>query len=487
MRRTLPLADYMPDQPDLSNPGVTLAKNCIPKAQTFGPMAKLAGYTEALASTPKGAYSFQRDGTNYVFAGTAAKLYKLDTDKTWEDVTRSSGGDYSVGSDDMWRMVDYGDLVVAVNGSDAPQSFDIGSSTDFAALSGSPPTAHHIAIVKQFLVFGNLSTDSTKVQWSGQGDPTEWTAGTKLSDSQILPDGGEVMGLIGGEYGLIFQRRAVQRMDFQPGSPLVFTFSPLVSGENAVGCMAPGSIVEHRGGVYFISDNGFEYCDGVSVRNIGSQVVNDFFLGDLDQSKTHLVTAAVDPILGFIMWSYPGSGNTGVANHQIIYNPFINKWSYGEQVAQVLAQGYSFGYYLDDLDAITTNLDLLPYSLDSRYWQTGALLLGGFDTDNKYGFFNGLALEAVITTAEWGGEFTSLVNAARPLVSGVSTAQVEIGSRFQQGDEPTYTSPATVGALGMAYMRSNGRYHRARVTIPAETFWAHVQGVDIDFEYSGDR
>jgi len=487
MRQTLAFADYMPDQPDFQNPGVPLATNCVPKAKTFGPLAGLAGYTAALAAAPKGCYSFQRDGTNYFFAGTAVALYQLSATKTWTNVTRSSGVAYATATTDAWRMVDFGTYVVAVNGTDATQYFEVGVSTKFEPLAGSPPIARHIAIVKQFLVLGNLSTDTTKVQWSAQGSPVGWTAGTGLSDSQILPDGGEVVGLIGGEYGLIFQRRAIQRMDFQPGSPLIFTFSPLISGENAVGCMAAGSIVEVRGGAYFISDNGFEYCDGVSVRNIGTQRVNDFFLNDVDQSLTYLISSTVDPISGLIMWSYPGSGNTGSPNHQLIYNPFVDKWSYAEQTAQFLSQGYSFGYTLDDLDAITTNLELLPYSLDSRYWQSGTLLMGGWDSSNKFGFFNGLALQAVIETTEWGGDSTSLVTAARPLVGGVDTCQVEIGSRYRQADDPTYSTAATMGTVGKCFMRSNGRYHRARLTIPSQTFWSHAQGVDIEFEYSGDR
>lgn len=487
MKQTLGFADYLPDQPDFQNPGVPLATNVVPKAKTFGPLAALAGYTEALASAPKGVYSFQRDGTNYMFAGSATKLYKLSATKTWEDVTRSSGGNYAVATDDAWRMVDFGTYVVAVNGADATQYYEIGVSTDFAALSGSPPIAHHIAIVKQFLVLGNLSTDSTKVQWSGQGDVTSWTAGTKLSDSQILPDGGEIMGITGGEYGLIFQRRAIQRMDFLPGDPRIFSFSPLISGENAVGCIGAGSIVEHRGGVYFISDNGFEFTDGASVRNIGSQRVNDFFLNDLDRALTYQISGAVDPILGIIMWTYPGQGNSGSPNHQIIYNPSIDKWSYAEQAAGYLAQGYSFGYTLDDLDAITSNLDLLPYSLDSVYWQAGALLLGGFDANYKWGFFNGLALEATIETAEWGGDSTTLVTAVRPLVAGVSTCEAEIGSRYLQSDDPTYSTAAAMSAVGKCFMRSNGRYHRVRLTIPSQTFWTHAQGADIEFEYTGDR
>jgi hypothetical protein len=487
MKQTLGFADYLPDQPDFQNPGVPLATNVVPKARTFGPLAALAGYTAALAAAPKGAYSFQRDGTNYVFAGTATALYKLQAAKTWETVTRSSGVAYATATDDAWRFVDFGDYVVAVNGTDATQYYDVGSSTDFEPLSGSPPIAHHIAIVKQFLVLGNLSTDSTALRWCAQGNVTSWTIGVGLAGDQILPDGGEILGLVGGEYGLIFQRRAIQRMDYQPGSPLIFSFAPLVSGENSVGCMAAGSIVEHRGGVYFISDNGFEYCDGVSVRNIGTQRVNDFFLTDCDRALTYLITASVDPVLGIIMWSYPGQGNSGAANHQLIYNPFVDKWSYAEQTAQFLMQGYSFGYTLDDLDAITTNLDLLPYSLDSVYWQTGAVLLGGFDSNNKFGFFNGLALEATIETTEWGGDTTSKVISARPLVAGVSTCEVEIGSRYMQASDPTYTTAAVMNDRGKCNMRSNGRYHRARLTIPSQTFWQHAQGVDIEFEYTGDR
>jgi len=51
------------------------------------------------------------------------------------------------------------------------------------------------------------------VQWSALGDESSWTnSATTQADYQDIPDGGSIVGVTGGEFGLIFMDRAIHRM-----------------------------------------------------------------------------------------------------------------------------------------------------------------------------------------------------------------------------------------------------------------------------------
>jgi hypothetical protein len=73
-------------------------------------------------------------------------------------------------------------------------------------------------------VSGNTTTASNEVVWSGINNPNTWsnTAITQ-SDNQVVPDGGEVRGLTGGEFGLVLLERSIQRMSYV-GTPFIFQF-----------------------------------------------------------------------------------------------------------------------------------------------------------------------------------------------------------------------------------------------------------------------
>ena len=82
------------------------------------------------------------DGTNYHFAGTETGLWTLDNSSlAWTDVTRTSGGAYATATEERWRFAEFGNTLIATNYTDAVQAYTMGSSTEFAALGGSPPKA----------------------------------------------------------------------------------------------------------------------------------------------------------------------------------------------------------------------------------------------------------------------------------------------------------------------------------------------------------
>ena len=56
----VPVAEYMPDQPDLQNPGSGYVRNCLPRtAQSYGPMPSLAAYSNGLTARCQGAFACQ--------------------------------------------------------------------------------------------------------------------------------------------------------------------------------------------------------------------------------------------------------------------------------------------------------------------------------------------------------------------------------------------------------------------------------------------
>ncbi|HZC81908.1 MAG TPA: hypothetical protein VE222_09375, partial [Nitrospiraceae bacterium] len=193
----LPIREWTPDLPNLGGGEVT-ALNVIPWQGSYKSFPSMAIYSNALTARCQGAYFMRDSAANvYNFAGDATKLYKLGT-ATYAD---ASGATYATAIDDWWEFTTWGQTVIATNYADVPQVITLGGGT-FSALGGSPPKARHIAVIKDFVVLGNV-TDGTaapnRVKWSALNDSTDWTISTSTqSDEQdIQGDGGWVQKIIG--------------------------------------------------------------------------------------------------------------------------------------------------------------------------------------------------------------------------------------------------------------------------------------------------
>lgn len=476
--------EYLPDIPARDNPGLTVAKNCIPHAVSYKPFSDKVAFSGAVNSTCLGAIGVKStSGNSYNYCGTSTKLYSLGG-STWSDVTRSSGGDYSVEASQNWEFADWGNQVVAVGGVGvAPQVITKGGA-NFAALSGSPPQARHVGIVQGFLVLGAINDGATKpttLHWSAIEDITGWTAGTDQSDTQDLISGGEIMRVIGGEYGIVFCRESIHRMEYA-GPPTIFNIHEIEPGK---GTPASQSVVQNGSIIFYLGRDGFYMFNGTSSIPIGANRVDKTFYSDLDQSYMDKIWGVVDPINNIVFWSYPGSGNSGIANKIIAYNWSTNRWSGPiEMDTEILYNARTTGYTLDQLTTVLgyTNMETLPYSLDSRYWQGGSIIMACFDSDHKMSTFQGDPLEATLETGEFmpNPDGRSIINGVRPLVDGTSaTVKCQIGSRNDGDESVTWSGLASQNSqTGMCNFRANARYHRARMKITGG--FSHAFGFDVD-------
>lgn len=498
----LAFGEFLPDQSDYTNEGAIDAKNCIPLTnKSYAPLRDHSPVIDALTNRVQGAGTFQEDdGTIHTFCGDNQNLFLLGS-AAFSEQSKSTNA-YTTAAKDHWDFVQYGNRVVAVNGhTDAPQSYVMGTSTDFADLGGSPPQFKHVAVINNFVMGGNTDVSGTvfpnRVQWCAIDDPTDWPtigsadAAAKQSDRQDLPYGTSVeaiTGSIGGVDGAIFMRDSVYRVSYV-GSPLVFEFTEVERGR---GALAGKSVVNVGPFAFYLAEQGFFSFNGTQSTAIGNQKVDQFFFADLDYNFIHRVSGTADPVNKLVYWSYPGAGNTdGTPNKLIIYNWEIGRWSYGDMVLDMIFKDTSPGYTLDNIDGFG-NMDTLATGLDDRFWVGGFGNVSGFSSTHRLGTLTGSALAATVTTTEFGGmELFQLanerlyINGVRPYVDG-GTVTVTLTYRDSPSGTTSDDGANAVDSNGMAHFTRSCRYARVTVNIAAGGTWSHAQGVDLDVAQDGE-
>lgn len=487
--KVIPFGEWLPDRAALGLQGSVTALNCRPSEDGFRPVPGLSSQSDALTARAQGAAAV-RDTAGAVsyYAGDATKLYRL-SGSTWAD---ASGATYTTASDGNWEFAQFGSTILATNYSDAVQGATIGSGSFAAQFTSTlKPKARHIDIVRDFVVLGgtNDATDGEKpsrIWWGGINSSVDMQpSATTQSDFQDLPDGGWVQRILGGiEYGLAFQETMTRRMTYV-GSPLIFTIDAI---DRARGTPIPNSVIGYGRFVFFIAADGFFMVDGVTTTPVGNGKVDRAFWDQFDVGYASRVSAAIDPVSKVVMWAFPGTGST-LGNPNKIY--FLHwpsgRWSEAEVDTEVIFRALSKGYTLDGLDAVSTSIDTLAFSLDSRAWTGQQTKLAVFNASHILTFMDGANLAARIDTGDvqLNPQGLATVTNVTPLVDGGTALTVALDERARIQDTVSFGTASTIDANGRCNLLSTARYHRFRTTIPASTTWNHAQGVRVDYINAG--
>jgi hypothetical protein len=333
--------------------------------------------------------------------------------------------------------------------------------------------------VRDFVVSGYQSSYPNRVQWSALGDEASWTqSATTQADFQDIPDGGSVVGVTGGEFGLIFMDRAIHRMSYI-GSPLVFQFDNI---SRNLGCYEANSIIQYGGTAFFLGDDGFYACDGQNVIPIGSEKVNRFFFDNVDEGTLYLMSAAADPIKKLIIWAY-ASNSSATPDSLLIYNYQTQKWSSGTTSVDRIASTSTPAVTLEGMDTYGT-LETILTSFDSRLWLGGKLQLAGVD-GAKIVTFTGANATAYLETGdiEVPGA-TSSITMVKPIVDDGS-GSVALLSRRLLSEATAFSSQTAADSENRVSVRGIGRYHRLQLTPTGS--WTSAVGLDIDLSQLGTR
>lgn len=496
----IPLGEWLPDLPDLENPGALTALNVVPKTQrSYGPWRQLATLSSnALTTRPLGAFSGTGyNGSVFTFAGDVEKLYRYSSG-SFSDVSKTAGyataSNYYTTVSAAWDFVQFGNVVLASNYSDAIQSWTMGTSSLFADLASSAPKGKYLAVVGDFLVVAN--TDDTadgqiplRLWWSPIGAPAtdDWGNTNLQSDFRTLPSGKEITGITGGEYGLIFCKSSIYRMTYA-GPPVIFSIDEIESGH---GCDAPGSIAQKGETVFYHSEDGFKMRRGQEVVPIGAQKVDNFFFNDLDASSIGRVIATIDDVRKLYIVAYPGEGSTsGMPNRLLIYNYEIGRWSLAEQALDYLCALESEALTVEALGAIYSTVESVPGSVDSPSWKGGTKFLAAFGSDKKLAEFSGENAAMTLDTTERNlvDGSKSVLRKARAFID-TDSVTVSVGVRDQLDEMPSFGTAASRNSVtGLHSFKRKGRYHRGRIGVPAGTPWTEVYGLgDLEFAAAGRR
>jgi hypothetical protein len=464
--------EWLPDQPGVTG-AVMEAVNCFPVTNGYAPLREAADYSDASGETLLVAFAGKYAGASALFAASATSIYKFDSSDASLDAVKTS---YS--SVEAWDVTQFGSKLIMANGSNVLQTWDLGGSTTVSDLSASAPTAKYVTVVRDFVVAANVGGEESRVYWSDINDETDWTPSTaSQSDSQLIPDGGDVTGIAGGEYGLIFLERAVYRMSYS-GSPYFFQFDAI---SRTLGCISNGSIAQFGGLTYFLSDDGFYVCDGQTVKNIGLEKVNRwFFENAIPDQLINAVSSTVDPVRKLVIWNFK---NTFGGRYLLIYSIDLNKWSYGTTDIYNLSYGYTPSATLEQVDNYNTSIDALDIPLDSRLWAGGQLLAMGV-REQKIVVISGAIKSAYVVSGDIDiGR--SVVTLAKPIVDNGS-ATVAVASRDLLNETIEFGTAVSADAENRCSLRSNGDYHRIKVT-PTGSNWKTLVGVDVEIVKQGNR
>lgn len=467
--------EWLPDQPGVIG-ALTTAKNVYPKAVGYGPFSSEEDYSSSASENLTNVVgAIDTSGNTRVITGGATKLFLFNSATLGlDDISATT---YQTVSD-RWRFTQFGNNLITAGYPNTLQSYDLTTSGDFQILTGAP-RAKLVTVVRDFVVTGNTEDASNRVQWSGINDPTTWTSSAVTqSDFQDIPDGGEIRGLTGGEFGLVLCARSIHRMSYV-GTPLVFQFDNITRN---LGCYEANSVIQWQGITYFLADDGFYSCNGQQVEAIGAEKVNRFFFDTLVESNLSLMSAAVEPSKNLVMWGYPALNDT---YRLLIYHIVTKRWSYVDTNVNRISDSSTPSVTLEALDTFSASIDALGTSLDSRQWLGGKMLLSGV-RGAKIVTFTGPNKAATIETSDINESPTAvMMTLAKPIVDN-GTASVAIASRFLLNEIVNFNTPVAADAENRVGLRSVGKYHRLQV-IPDGGNWQTAIGVEVELQPAGNR
>lgn len=483
--------EWLPDQPDYKNPGCIVANNVFPSSGGYGPFPGATAQADEIDEKVQGAaHFFRTDGTSIIVGGTSTKLFVL----VGGTLTATTGYT-AIGADSTWQFAQFNKLVIACAPNNAPQYLtDIDSDTGWSALSGSPPTAEAVGRVGYHLMFGNIASNPSRIQWSAENNPTAaWVTDRTVQSglAELQPEYGEITGITGDRYPMIFQERAISRID-PVGPPNVFEPNTI---EEARGCIAPGSIVTVGFLTYFLAHDGFWVTDGSQVQPIGTRRVNKWFFDTVSEADRFRTHGAVSWENQSVVWAfYPRTNTTGFYR-QIIYSWAENRWSTASLSLDRLVDNKIGATTLEDLDALFPGgLETVTPSLDDPSWGSKTRVLSAFIQDgsgnSELHILNGANLEATFETGDFqpASGRRAAVNGIYPLVENEDqNTEAALITREYKGGTETTGAQTAINSAGFCPVRGDGRFIRAKMMVPASATWANAQGVQAEFRVSGKR
>jgi hypothetical protein len=276
-------------------------------------------------------------------------LFRIgDIDEYSSGGTRTNRGTgYTFTLEGTWNSTAWGNQIIAVNYLDAPQS---STGAGFTALSGSPPKARHIASNVNFVMMADVDDSGSNVYtdmvwWSALQNPASWTPSiaTQAGNIRLLDSPGPITALVAyKDKFLAFKKNSIFVGEYV-GPPFIFQWRMI---SNRIGCVAPKSVVECDGQLFWVDTAGIFAFDGASIRNVGPHVFQTILnqIGYVEQTSgisgeespavgadgysLTAMRACADDVYGVVWFTCYVEISAGATTaYSFGYSPRTGKWS----------------------------------------------------------------------------------------------------------------------------------------------------------------
>lgn len=468
MRYELP--PFYPDQLPRGDI-LTVCRNVVPAQGGYRAVGGFESISAALPATFMGGASFiSTAGTAFLLAGTTTTLSRL-SGGTWSSLLSL------LTVTEKWKFTQFGDYVVTANGG-TTYAVDLAAGTA-AAIVGAP-TFTDVCVVGDYVVGAQPNGDKLKVRNSAFNDHTGWTVGTNQCTEQIMLAGGEVMGVTGGEYGIILQRERLVRMSRTGDAIAPFQYDPI--SEN-IGCASKASIVAVGKTVFFLSDRGFMALDGgEQPRPIGKEKFDQSFRDALGEDDFERVWAAVDPKQTRVYWGIPGLVGTIWGYDWALERPFTIQMAFDG-----FFSGFENSTDLDSLTATYPDLDAMPYTLDDPRFSGGAPRFYVVQ-DGQIGTLSGANMVATLESGEFAPSKnnTTRLRAVWPETDATAGITVTVRQSQRRGDGGQLRTGSNLQASGRIPLQANGKFFALKVEID-DPSWTYIDALTLEANAGGLR
>jgi hypothetical protein len=413
----IPIAGFLPDA-DPTTPGIwTACDGFVPTVRGMRSASTpvSVGYAALGAACKGAAVAHLVAGGTRVIAGTAEKLWDIQSG-VWTDITRATGGDYAAGTAN-WRFAQVGNVTIAVNKADLPQSSN--SSGAFANIADMPK-ASYIATSSstsgEFLFLGSTndnglsitggpnSDDENRVWWSGIGNYTEWepALASQSGTLQLLDTPGAITGLRAlGDYVVAYKERATHVMTYG-GSTVLWGAR---TASNEIGAISQESVVATDKAHFFIGVDSIYRFAGDVPQDIGAGI-KEYFFSDYDSSATtkKKVHGLYDRYKDLIYWFYPSRSGGGAVDSWIALHIGSGRWGAGTTTVECCLEGIGASVTYDSFGSTLTYDTLPDVVYDSDYWNVGRSFPAVFDGSHIMSALDGPSGNNSFTTGYMGDD-----------------------------------------------------------------------------------
>lgn len=467
---------YAPDLPSFTPGVLTSCAAMIPSLKGMkGAPSPQNTQLPVLATACKGAAVLRKlDNSTRFIAGTSTDLFEAST-STWTERTRTSGGDYSLGTETRWRFAIFGDVVYAAAKTEILQS---SSSGEFSNVAFNAPKVAAIDIVNNFVIAVDVndqggiydSADRPHGWWAAR-NAANWTPSIAneayTGDLKSTPGKCRAVRRF-GQAAVIYKDRSMYLLTYVGQSGWEATLIPgeagAMSQEVVVDIGTPENPIH-----LFMGVDDFYRFDGARPISIGSPL-SKTVLRELNMNFSYSCQALHDRVEKNVYFYYPVSSSVN-PDKCVVYNYQTGMWGRDDRQIEAVIEYIQAGVTYDELgNFYSTYQDLPNQSYDTAFWFAGRPSPAVINTSNLVQTLDGPSVNSSMVTGDYGAdEYVSLISRAQPLFT-TKPSQATLRNYYRDN----LGSALTIDQV--TSMDSKGRFDFLR-----SANWHRLQ-----FEFSGD-